>query len=132
MTSLPLVSTRPVAQAGPERPPMDPAGGFRRVKSRPHDMADAVTATENLFVLAHLGVPRVDPARWSLTIDGLVGQARTLRLGDLKARTKRTVEAVHQCCGNPPSCGKRLGLRTFAAHRHPLKHYRKGDIDQRF
>lgn len=80
---------------------MDPAGGFRRVKSRPHDMADPVTATENLFVLAHLGVPRVDPARWSLTIDGLVGRAHRLSLDDLKARPKRTVEAVHQCCGNP-------------------------------
>jgi DMSO/TMAO reductase YedYZ molybdopterin-dependent catalytic subunit len=31
----------------------------------------------------------------------LVGGARTLGLDDLKARRKSTVEAVHQCCGNP-------------------------------
>jgi sulfane dehydrogenase subunit SoxC len=85
----------------PIRPPMDPASGVRRVKLRPHETTDAVTATDNLFVLAHLGVPRIDPAQWSLTIDGLVGRARTFRLDDLKARPKRTVEAVHQCCGNP-------------------------------
>jgi sulfane dehydrogenase subunit SoxC len=92
---------RRVVQAGPDRPPMDPAAGLRRVKLRPHEMTDAVTPTQHLFVLAHLGIPRVDPAQWSLTIDGLVGRARTLRLDDLKARPKKVVEAVHQCAGNP-------------------------------
>jgi DMSO/TMAO reductase YedYZ molybdopterin-dependent catalytic subunit len=80
---------------------MDPASGVRRIKLQPHEMTDAVTATEHLFVLAHLGIPRVDPPQWSLTIDGLVGRTRTLGLKDLKARPKRIVEAVHQCCGNP-------------------------------
>jgi sulfane dehydrogenase subunit SoxC len=89
------------AQADPKRPPMDPASGFRRVTLRPHEMSDAVTATENLFVLAHLGIPRIEPAQWSLAIDGLVGRPRTFSLEDLKARPKRLVEAVHQCVGNP-------------------------------
>jgi DMSO/TMAO reductase YedYZ molybdopterin-dependent catalytic subunit len=80
---------------------MDPASGIRRIKLQPHETTDAVTATEHLFVLAHLGIPRVDPAQWSLTIDGLVGRTRTLGLEDLKARPKRIVEAVHECCGNP-------------------------------
>jgi DMSO/TMAO reductase YedYZ molybdopterin-dependent catalytic subunit len=80
---------------------MDPSSGVRRTKLSPHELTDAVTATENLFVLAHLGVPRVDPARWSLTIDGLAGRTLTLGLDALKARPKRTMEAVHQCCGNP-------------------------------
>jgi sulfane dehydrogenase subunit SoxC len=93
--------TRPAAEAAPNRPPMDPASGLRRLKLHPYEMTDAVTATEDLFVLAHLGVPRVDPAQWSLTVDGLVRRAHTLRLDDLKARPKRTVEAIHQCCGNP-------------------------------
>jgi sulfane dehydrogenase subunit SoxC len=93
--------TRRSADAGPGRPPMDPAGGFRRIRLRPRELTDPVTATEDLFVLAHLGVPRIDPARWSLTIDGLVGRTRTLSLEDLKARPKSIVEAVHQCCGNP-------------------------------
>ena len=80
---------------------MDPASGILREKLRPHELTDAVTATENLFLIAHLGVPHVDPARWSLTVDGLVHRAQTLTLDDLKARPKRTVEAVHHCCGSP-------------------------------
>ncbi|WP_331376951.1 hypothetical protein [Sinorhizobium chiapasense] len=60
--------------ADPERPPMDPPSGLRRIKLRPHEMGDARTATDDLFVLAHLGVPRVDARKWSLRIDGLVGE----------------------------------------------------------
>jgi DMSO/TMAO reductase YedYZ molybdopterin-dependent catalytic subunit len=83
------------------RPPMDPAGGVRRIRLAPHQMTAPATATEDLFVLAHLGIPRVDPARWSLTIDGLVGRQRVLTLADLKQVPKQTIEAVHQCCGSP-------------------------------
>jgi DMSO/TMAO reductase YedYZ molybdopterin-dependent catalytic subunit len=64
-------------------------------------MVGAVTATEHLFVLAHLGIPRIDPARWSLVIDGLVDRACTLSSNDLKARPMKIVEAVHRCCGSP-------------------------------
>ena len=80
---------------------MDPATGVRCVRLSPHETTDAVTATEDLFVFAHLGVPRIGPARWSLSIDGLVGRTCSLGLDALRARPKRTVEAVHQCCGNP-------------------------------
>jgi DMSO/TMAO reductase YedYZ molybdopterin-dependent catalytic subunit len=80
---------------------MDPASGVRRIKLRPHEMIDDVTATDDLFVLAHLGIPRIDPAHWSLVIDGLVGHTLSLSLDELKARPKKIVEAVHQCCGNP-------------------------------
>jgi sulfane dehydrogenase subunit SoxC len=80
---------------------MDPASGVRRIKLRPHEMIDGVTATDDLFVLAHLGIPRIDPAHWSLVIDGLVGHTLALSLDELKARPKTTIEAVHQCCGNP-------------------------------
>jgi sulfane dehydrogenase subunit SoxC len=99
--SVALQQAGTVSLASPNRPRMEPASGVRRVRRRPHEMTDAVTATEDLFLIAHLGVPRIDPARWSLSIEGLVGNARTLTLDDLKARTKRTVEAVHQCCGSP-------------------------------
>jgi DMSO/TMAO reductase YedYZ molybdopterin-dependent catalytic subunit len=80
---------------------MEPATGVRRVKLAPDQTTDAITAAGDLSVLAHLGVPRIDPARWSLTVDGLVGGARTLSLDDVKARPKKVVEAVHQCCGSP-------------------------------
>jgi DMSO/TMAO reductase YedYZ molybdopterin-dependent catalytic subunit len=91
----------PSSPPTPTRPPLDPAAGVRRIKLSPHEMTEAVTAADDLFVLAHLGIPRVEPARWSLTIDGLVGRGRTLGLDALKARPKRVVEAVHQCCGSP-------------------------------
>jgi DMSO/TMAO reductase YedYZ molybdopterin-dependent catalytic subunit len=80
---------------------MDPAIGVRRIKLQPHELRQETTATDGLFVLAHLGIPRVDPARWSLAIDGLVRDARLLTLDELKARPKTIVEAVHECCGNP-------------------------------
>ena len=95
------MSNQQVTLAGPARPPMEPASGLRRIKLRPHEMSGTITASEDVFVLAHLGVPRIDPAQWRLSIDGLVGEARTLGLDDLKARPKSIVEAVHQCCGNP-------------------------------
>ena len=80
---------------------MDPPGGVRRIKRQPHGLTDGVTATEDLFVLAHLGVPRIEAADWSLEIDGLVGRASAFGLDDLKARRKKVVEAVHHCAGNP-------------------------------
>jgi sulfane dehydrogenase subunit SoxC len=85
----------------PPRPPMEPATGGRRIKLAPHQTVGRVTATDDLFVLAHLGVPRIDPSHWSLTIDGLVQRPLTLTLEALKARPKTVIEAVHQCCGSP-------------------------------
>ncbi|WP_051248063.1 molybdopterin-dependent oxidoreductase [Inquilinus limosus] len=87
--------------AAPARPPMEPAEGVRRIKLRPHEMTAPVTATADLAVIAHLGIPRIEPESWSLRIDGLVGRSLTLGLDDLKARPKTVVEAVHQCCGSP-------------------------------
>lgn len=80
---------------------MEPASGVRRIKLAPHQTVERVTATDDLFVLAHLGVPRVDPALWSLAIDGLVQRPLTLTLEALKARPRIVLEAVHQCCGSP-------------------------------
>jgi sulfane dehydrogenase subunit SoxC len=83
------------------RPPLDPASGVRLIKRAPHQLTAPLTDTGGLFVLAHLGIPRVDPAQWSLTIDGLVGGGRSFTLDELKARPKAVVEAVHNCCGSP-------------------------------
>jgi sulfane dehydrogenase subunit SoxC len=99
--AIPQPPSQPVSHRIPPRPPMDPASGVRRIKLQPHEMRESVTATEDLFVLAHLGVPRVDPEQWSLAIDGLVDRTRAFSLADLKARPKKIVEAVHQCCGSP-------------------------------
>jgi len=45
---------------------MDPPSSYRRLKLAPHQTTTPLTPTEDLFVICHLGVPRVDPARWSL------------------------------------------------------------------
>lgn len=87
--------------ATPQRPPMDPPHGVRQIPLVPHQMVAAVTPHADVFTLAHLGIPRVDPAGWSLVVDGLVGRVGTLSLDQLKARPRTVVEAVHQCCGNP-------------------------------
>jgi sulfane dehydrogenase subunit SoxC len=87
--------------APPVRPPMDPATGVRQIRLQPHQMIEPVTPADAMFVLAHLGVPRVDPATWRLTIDGLVDKPATFDLATLKTRPKTTIEAVHNCCGNP-------------------------------
>lgn len=80
---------------------MDPATGVRSVKLAPHELTHVVTAPDGLFILAHLGIPRVDPLQWSLTIDGMVDAPRRLDLHALKSLPKVTVEAVHNCCGSP-------------------------------
>jgi DMSO/TMAO reductase YedYZ molybdopterin-dependent catalytic subunit len=83
------------------RPRMDPDTGVRDIPLRPQDLIAPVTAARDLFVIAHLGIPRVEPLRWSLTIDGLVHRGRTLDLAALKALPRKVVESVHQCCGSP-------------------------------
>lgn len=87
--------------AGPERPLMEPAEGVRHIRLRPHETTAAVTATDDLPVIAHLGIPRIEPGSWSLRIDGLVGRALTLGLEELRSQPKVVVEAMHQCCGSP-------------------------------
>jgi DMSO/TMAO reductase YedYZ molybdopterin-dependent catalytic subunit len=80
---------------------MEPASGVRRIKLQPHQVTEPVTAASDLFVLAHLGIPRVDPAAFRLRIDGLVKRPATLGLAELMQRPRTTIEAVHNCCGSP-------------------------------
>ena len=45
------MSNQQVTVAGPARPPMDPASGLRRIKLRPHEMSDTITAKTSSFLL---------------------------------------------------------------------------------
>ena len=67
----------------------------------PETNTDFMTPSEKLFVLAHLGVPRIRSDAWSLDIVGLVGSPRSLRYGDLAQFTPKTVATTLQCAGNP-------------------------------
>src|SRR5262245_11499742 len=80
---------------------LDPHRPFMRDPVPPHRMRDRLTRTEDLFILCHLGVPRIERDQWSLTIDGVVERPLTLRLEDLLRYPKTELTTVHQCCGSP-------------------------------
>jgi DMSO/TMAO reductase YedYZ molybdopterin-dependent catalytic subunit len=80
---------------------LDPQGPFKRDPLAPHQMRDRLTRTQDVFVLCHLGVARIERDHWSLTIDGMVERPRTLRFDDLMRYPKIEVVSVHQCCGSP-------------------------------
>jgi DMSO/TMAO reductase YedYZ molybdopterin-dependent catalytic subunit len=79
----------------------DPQGPFKRDPLAPHQMRDRLTRTQDVFVQCHLGVPRIERDRWSLTIDGMVERPRTLRFDDLARYPTTEITSVHQCCGSP-------------------------------
>jgi DMSO/TMAO reductase YedYZ molybdopterin-dependent catalytic subunit len=83
------------------RATLDPAGAFGRHPLRPHQLVDRVTRTEDTIVLCHLGVPRLDPNDWSLSIDGLVRRPMRFALGELMRWPHAEITSVHQCCGSP-------------------------------
>jgi DMSO/TMAO reductase YedYZ molybdopterin-dependent catalytic subunit len=80
---------------------LDPQGPFKRDPLTPHQMRGRLTRTPDVFVQCHLGVPRIERDRWSLTIDGMVERPCTLRFHDLVRYPKTEVASVHQCCGSP-------------------------------
>ena len=81
--------------------PLDPAGLQRRIPFAPHQLVDRVTAQRDLFMLAHLGIPRIDPSSWRLAIGGLVERPCSLGIEAIHRLRKRTVESFHQCAGYP-------------------------------
>ena len=80
---------------------LDPPGLTRRVPLLPHQMTAAVTPTERLFMLAHLGVARTSAADWRLRVEGLVARPLDVSPAALGALPRARMEAVHQCAGNP-------------------------------
>ena len=80
---------------------LDPQGPFKRDPLAPHQMRDRLTRTQDVIVLCHLGVPRIERDRWSLTIDGMVERPCMLQFDDLVRYPKTEVASVHQCCGSP-------------------------------
>jgi sulfane dehydrogenase subunit SoxC len=79
---------------------MQPHTTFRH-KVRAEQLTDAVTATDDIFVLAHFGIPRIALADWSLHIDGLVKNPGALTLDDLKSFPKIEIESFIKCAGFP-------------------------------
>ena len=79
---------------------MDPATTFRRLV--PVERLNApVTPTDAVYVIAHMGVARVEVAPWRLTVDGLVERPYALDYREVTALPAREVTAVIECYGNP-------------------------------
>jgi DMSO/TMAO reductase YedYZ molybdopterin-dependent catalytic subunit len=52
------------------------------------------------YLLIHYDIPRVDPADWSLHVNGLVNRPLTLSLDEVRARPVQTVAVTMECAGN--------------------------------
>lgn len=88
----------------------------------PHLLDDAITPTSRHFIRNN-GIPPedVDPAAWTLTIDGLVDTPMTLTIADLKKKFETVTRSlVIECGGNgraafdPPAKGNQWTLGAVA------------------
>ena len=67
------------------------------------------------FIRTHYGVPEVDAATWTLSVEGAVRQPLQLTLAELQALPSRTLTCFIECSGNsrgqfqPPASGSRWG-----------------------
>jgi DMSO/TMAO reductase YedYZ molybdopterin-dependent catalytic subunit len=62
---------------------------------------DFITPTDDVHVLAHLGVARVDRRQWRLRVDGIVARPFGLGHDELLGLPVRDLTAVFECYGNP-------------------------------
>ncbi|MBT3808578.1 MAG: molybdopterin-dependent oxidoreductase [Rhodospirillaceae bacterium] len=76
-------------------------GMVREIKLEPSQMTAQLTPAEDLFVLAHMGIPETSAENWTLDIGGHVQTPIRLNYEQLMARPKRVLETVHQCAGSP-------------------------------
>lgn len=67
----------------------------------PRHLASDITDENDLFVLAHTGVPKIEAAEWSLEICGMVGKPLVYSLDQLKGLPQRELTSIHRCAGNP-------------------------------
>src|SRR5437870_2543706 len=79
---------------------MDPSATFRRLV--PVDrLASPVTPSDDVYVIAHMGIARVDVKQWRLTVDGLVERPFELDYEALPSLPATDITAVLECFGNP-------------------------------
>ena len=79
---------------------MDPSATYRRLV--PVDrLRSSVTPSDDVYVIAHMGIARVDVAQWRLRVDGLVERPFELDYAALTALPATDVTAVLECFGNP-------------------------------
>jgi DMSO/TMAO reductase YedYZ molybdopterin-dependent catalytic subunit len=79
---------------------MDPPTTFRH-KVRAEELTSALTPNDDVFVLAHFGIPQFDVKDWRLRIEGLVNKPLALTLDDIKRLPKIEIESFIKCAGFP-------------------------------
>jgi sulfane dehydrogenase subunit SoxC len=79
---------------------MDPQKTFRRLVPVER-LASRLTPSDDVYVIAHMGIARVDIAQWRLAVDGLVERPFQLDYDALTAMPATDVTAVLECFGNP-------------------------------
>lgn len=79
---------------------MDPSTPYRRV-TPVTGLAERITPTEDVYVVAHMGVARVDSDSWRLSIDGLVNHPFILDHAALMNVPAVELTSVIECFGNP-------------------------------
>ena len=84
------------------RPPyrMDP-DKTHRFRVPVDRLVDRITPNSDIFVLAHFGVPRIDPAEWRLHFAGLFDRPKTMTLEDVRSFPKMEIESFIKCAGFP-------------------------------
>jgi DMSO/TMAO reductase YedYZ molybdopterin-dependent catalytic subunit len=79
---------------------MDPNATYRRLVSVDR-LAASVTPNDDVYVIAHMGVARVDATAWRLAVDGLVERPFEMDYQALIALPAAEVTSVLECFGNP-------------------------------
>jgi DMSO/TMAO reductase YedYZ molybdopterin-dependent catalytic subunit len=64
------------------------------------ELTEWMTPLENFFSVSHYGGAKVDADKWRLEITGLVRQAKSFSLDELKARRRKEITATLECSGN--------------------------------
>ena len=94
---------------------MEPHQTLRHVPLAPHELTQRITPQSDLFVLAHMGVPRINIENWTLSVTGLVRDSTTFTFDKIRQFPKREIQAFHQCAGYPkrPQLPTRRMLRSI-------------------
>src|SRR5437899_6318664 len=79
---------------------MEPDSTFRFRVPIDH-LVSRITPNDQIFVLAHFGVPRIEADAWRLHFSGMVDRVSSMTLEELRAFPRREVEAFIKCAGFP-------------------------------
>lgn len=93
----------PAAENDPRFLPLEiraPTPDARCLEASLSSLEEEVTPTNRFFVRSHFAVPRIDPTRWRLVIDGEVERPLRLTLKDLQELPHRDLTSVLECAGN--------------------------------